>query len=90
MNTTYFVFRILRRVSDGTFIIDGTTHATENEAKHHYHTVMNTYAYGINENYDYICCSVQNDQGGELMREIDDRRPLPVQEPAAEPEEPTE
>lgn len=81
---TYFVFRILRKVSDGTFIIDGTTHATENEAKHHFHSVMNTYAYGANENYDFVWCSVQNSSGGELIREIDNRttasNPTPVQE----------
>ena len=72
----YFVHKILRKVSDGTYNVEGTEHETENDAKHRFHSVMNAYAYGANENYDYVCCSVENDIGGELMKEIDDRRPV--------------
>lgn len=78
-----FVLRVLHRVSDGSYIVDGTTHETELQAKHQFHSVMNTYAYGANSNYDYVRCSVETDIGCELMRELDDRRPV---EPDIEPE----
>lgn len=72
----YFVYKILRKVSDGTFNIEGTSHVTEDEAKHRFHSLMNAYAYGANENFDYVLCSVENDIGSEIMKEIDDRRPI--------------
>lgn len=71
-----FVYKILRKVSDGTYNVEGTTHETMNDAKHRFHSLMNAYAYGANENFDYVRCSIVDDQSGELMLEIDDRRPV--------------
>ena len=82
MNEKYIVFRVLRKVSDGSYIIDGSTKDSLNEAKHHFHSVMNTYAYGTNENYDYVMCMIQNTAGLILMTEVDNRISAP--EPNAE------
>lgn len=71
----FFVFRILHKISDDSWIIDGTTHGTEVEAKHHYHQVLTTYAYGNNSGYDYVACQVQTFGGGMIVGEVDDRRP---------------
>lgn len=76
----YFVFRVLRKVSDGTYIIDGTSHSTLDAAKHHFHSVMNTYAYGQNAGYDYVECFIQNMSGSIVMGpEVDDRTSTPAE-----------
>lgn len=72
----YFVVRIMHRVSDGNFIISGFTWETLNEAKHSFHDSMNTYAYGNNENYDYVAISIQAIDGRIIQSEIDNRLPV--------------
>lgn len=73
MEEKFFVFRILRKVSDGSFIIDGTTHDTLDAAMHHYHQVLTTYGYGNNESYDYVTVEVQTMDGRIVRSEVDDR-----------------
>ena len=41
---------------------------------------MNTYAYGTNENYNYIMCEIKAMDGRSIMTEVDDRRPAPTEE----------
>ena len=45
---------------------------------------MTTYAYGANENYNYVMCEIKATDGRTVMLEVDDRRP-PVPEPQPEP-----
>ena len=82
----YFVMRYLGR-TDGVFVLDGFQKETLNEAKHQFHNVMNTYAYGQNENYNYVMCEVKAMDGRTVMIEVDDRRPEPEPEPEVEAEE---
>ena len=83
MEEKYIVFRILRKTEDGSYIIDGQTKNTLDEAKHHFHSVMNTYAYGANAAYDYAACQIQSLSGGIVMGpEVDNR--IPVPEPVEE------
>jgi hypothetical protein len=78
----YFVMRYLGR-NDGVFVLDGFQKETLNEAKHQFHNVMNTYAYGQNENYNFVMCEVKAMDGRTVMLEVDDRRPAPEPEPEA-------
>lgn len=80
----FFVMRYLGR-RDGVFVLDGFQKATEDEAKHQFHNVINTYAYGQNENYDFVMCEIKAMDGRTIMIEVDDRREQP--EPALEPVE---
>lgn len=81
MEEKYIVFRILRKVADGTFIIDGQIKDTLAQAKHHFHSVMNTYAYGENAAYDYAACQIESLDGAIVMGpEIDNRIPTPEPE----------
>ena len=83
----YFVMRYLGR-NDGVFVLDGFQKETLNEAKHQFHNVMNTYAYGQNENYNFVMCEVKALNGNIIVGpEVDDRRPVPEPEPEPEVEE---
>lgn len=79
----FFVMRYLGR-NDGVFVLDGFQKETENEAKHQFHNVMNTYAYGQNENYNFVMCEIKAMDGRTVMIEVDDRREQP--EPNVEEE----
>ena len=81
----YFVMRYLGRI-DGVFVLDGFQKETLNEAKHQFHNVMNTYAYGQNESYDFVMCEVKATDGRTVMLEVDDRRPVPEPSPEPQPE----
>ena len=82
----YFVIRILRKVSDGTYGIETFTYDNENAAKHQFHQVMATYAYGNNANYNYVSGEVRTIDGLTIVGpEVDNRIPTP--EPTPEPEE---
>lgn len=70
----YFVIQKKHNSSSGQWDNGVINKDTENQAKHQFHAFMSTYGYGYGENLDYVACSVENDEGGELMREIDDRR----------------
>lgn len=85
----YFVFRILRRATDGVCVIDGTVHETYDAAMHHFHQVMTTYGYGNNENYDYVAAQVQTLDGRIVRSEVDNRipQPEPPEPPEPEPDE---
>lgn len=76
----YIVIRILRKVANGEFIIDGTLHETIELAKHHFHTVMSTYAYGNNAGYDYVACYIINLDGTRYEWEVDNRIPYTTEE----------
>lgn len=69
----YFVVRIMHRISDGNYVVSGFTLNTLNEAKHQFHDSMNTYAYGNNDNYDYVAISIQDIDGRVIQSEIDNR-----------------
>ena len=69
----YFVMRYLGRL-DGTFVLDGFQKESETEAKHQFHAVMSTYAYGQNENYNFVMCQIVATDGRVIMGEVDDRR----------------
>ncbi len=85
MEEKYFALRILRKVSDGKYTVEVFDYDNENAAKHQFHQVMATYAYGNNANYDYVSCEVRDISGGTIMGpEVDDRIPAP--EPEAEQE----
>lgn len=78
----FFVMRYLGR-NDGTFVLDGFQKETLEEAKHQFHAVMSTYAYGQNENYNFVMCEVKAMNGNIILGpEVDDRR-----ETEPEPEE---
>ena len=81
----YFVMRYLGRI-DGVFVLDGFQKETENAAKHQFHSVMNTYAYEENENYNFVMCEVKAPDGRSIRIEVDDRREqaAPESEPNAE------
>ena len=80
----YFVIQKKHKSTNDTWENGVINKNTENEAKHQFHAFMSTYAYGQDGNFDYLACSVENDEGGELMREIDDRRPVTNQEEVIE------
>ena len=74
----YFVFRILRKVSDGTFSTEIFTYDSLNSAKHQFHQIMATYAYGNNANYDYVSSEIRTVDGRTIVGpEIDNRIPQP-------------
>ena len=75
----YFVMRYLGK-TDGTFVLDGFTKATEDEARHQFHAVMSTYAYEQNQSYNFVMCEVKAMDGRSIMLEVDDRRPAPEPE----------
>lgn len=76
----YIVTRILRKVDNGEFIIDGQIKETRNDAKHHFHNVMTTYAYENNASYDYVSCEIRDLDGRIIMGpEVDNRIPEPVE-----------
>ena len=79
-NKMYLVIRILRRVSDGTYTIEAFPYDNENAAKHQFHQIMATYAYGNNDNYDYVSGEIRTRTGATIFGpEIDDR--IPIVEP---------
>lgn len=84
MREMFFVFRILRRTSDGVCVIDGTVHDTYDAAMHHFHQVMTTYGYGNNENYNYVAAQVQTLASAIVRSEVDNRIPAPEPEPEEE------
>ena len=77
----YFVIRILRKVSDGSYSTEIFTYDNLNSAKHQYHQVMATYAYGNNANYDYVSSEVRSLDGRTIVGpEVDNRIPEPAPE----------
>lgn len=73
----YFVMRYLGR-PEGAPVLDGFVQETLEGAKHQFHQVMTTYAYGANENYNYVMCEIKSTSGRSLMIEVDDRtQPTP-------------
>ena len=84
----YFVFRILRKASDGTYSTEVFTYEDLNAAKHQFHQVMATYAYGNNANYDYVSGEIRSIDGRSIVGpEIDNRIPVPEPPEPPEPEE---
>lgn len=75
----YFVMRYLGR-AEGSPVLDGFSQDTLENAKHQFHQIMTTYAYGANENYNYVMCEIKATDGRTVMLEVDDRRPAPEQE----------
>ena len=70
----FFTYKTLRKKSDKSWNIEGAAHETETAAKHRFHRLMDAYAYGANESFDYVACSVESDSGASIVKEIDDRR----------------
>lgn len=68
----YFVIRKKHNVSgwDNTVV----TSQSKDDALHLFHAFMSTYAYGQSSTLDYVSCSVENDDGVVIMREVDDKR----------------
>ena len=78
----YFVLRILHNASTGAYTAEIFSYDNLNSAKHQFHNVMNTYAYGNNANYDYVVCDIMAQDGRIVHSEVDDR--IPVPEPVEE------
>lgn len=80
----FFVIQKKHKSASDTLENGVINKSTENEAKHQFHAFMSTYAYGQDQTCDYLACSVENDEDGVLMKEIDDRRPVTNQEEVIE------
>ena len=82
----YFVLRILRNASTEAYSSEIFTYDNLNQAKHQFHQVLATYAYGNNANYDYVVCEIKAQDGRIVQNEVDNRIPVPQPEPEPEPE----
>lgn len=80
----YFMHQI--KQTNGTIDKGIVVKDTYEGAKQSYHAYLGAYAYGQNEQTDYVQCSITDTYGSVLMQEVWIK---PVEEPEAN-EEPTE
>lgn len=86
----YFMVQIKR--TNNSFDKGVVVKDTLESAKQSYHAYLGAYAYGNNQQTDYVAVYVVDPQGARLMWEVWEKavQPEPEPEPETEPIEPTE
>ena len=84
MGDAYFLHQIKHNGTSGAWdkgIVvkdSGTSEENYDSAKQGFHAYLGAYAYGHDQNTDYVACYITNIDGAILLSEVDNR--IPVEE----------